>query len=176
MVEIIPKEEARITTRQKIMFGSLLFLVLGVLAIYGFISYQHQKTEEEFRVLEAELDAIRDPTILPLEKKIVDQKKRIDQIAPYLEDHIVSTRVFSLLESKAHPQVVFQKLDLDTKQQMLKISCVGDDFVAMGQQIEALKESPLVKELSAKQIGLEKEENKVSFNLEIILDKEIFQY
>ena len=122
------------------------------------------------------MDAIRDPTVLPLEKQVIDQKKRIDQIIPYIKGHIMSSKIFSLLEKNIHPQVIFTEIELDTKQGILKIDCIGDDFVVMGQQIKTFKESPKIISLVAKQVGLEKEENKVGFSLEIMLDKEIFKY
>ena len=88
-------------------------------------------------------------------------------------NHVVSSRLFSVLESLTHQRVYFSGVDLKLVERQLDLDGVAESFGVLSEQLESLRQRPEVERtlLSQSQRG----EDGIRFKLTLILKKDIFE-
>jgi Tfp pilus assembly protein PilN len=175
MVEIIPKKVDETPSWQKILFYVLVLVAVLLIITYFVLFYLQNQAEVTLSSLEARLQEVRDPEVSKMEAKVISYKKKVDDFAPFLNTHIMNSNFFNFLERNAHPQVVFKDLSLNADIGRVTLSGKTDNFLSLGQQLAVLDESPMVKNLVLSHVSLN-DKGGVDFNLNLLLDENIFRY
>lgn len=175
MVEIIPKEIEEVASWQRILFYSLVVVIIALIAFYFMLFFNHREAEEKLHELDGKLEEIQKPEKLELESKVVGYKQKIDEVNPYVDNHIVTSKAFVLLEDLTHPQVFFRETYIHPLDDEVKLSGVTNSFISLGQQLNILQEDDSVREVKLSSVSIN-DKNEIEFGLGVYLDKEVFKY
>jgi len=172
-IQIIPKEAAKLPLWQNILFYLSIALLLAFISGYSFLIYQTKKLDLALKDLETTLAKETTPQQISLEKEILDYKKKIEDFAPLITAHRLSSKFFGFFEKITHPKVFFSDLKIDIMGNKAGLSGQTESFQTLGQQILIFQKEELIKnvQLSKVQIG---KEGKIEFSLEIFLDPKLF--
>lgn len=175
MVEIIPKPAKETDRLQKILIYLLIFLIIVLIGTY-FLLYNLEKESKVYvDELEKRLEQGRTAERITLEEENLNYKKKIEAITPFLEVHVLSSKFFEFLEKKVHPRVFFSKINLSIQEEKAILSGQTDSFSTLQQQLSILNEESIIENLALTSTTLNKEGG-IDFNLDIFLNKEIFEY
>jgi cell division protein FtsL len=174
-MQIIPKKIEKVSSWEKYLFQFFLSLFLILILVSVFLFIFEKRTEIKIGEIKEKIKSLENPQNLETEKTVLTYQKKIEDFKKVLSQHSFPSKLFPFLESKTLSGVVFSKMDVDLVNSKVSLSGQAENFPTLGQQILVLKEEPLVKELSLKNVSLS-EEKKVKFDLEITLDQKIFQY
>ncbi len=175
MVEIIPKPVEEAPKWQVFMFYFLVFLLIATVIGYFIFLHLISKTTVYLQELENKIESKKGEEMLSLEKEVLYYKKKIKDFAPFLEAHIINSKLFDFLEKNTHPKVFFS--DTKIKSVLREVDFKGgtDNFISLGQQISIFKQSPLVERLKIGNVGFGKKGG-IEFDLTLLLNKELFKY
>ena len=175
MVEIIPKPVKKTPSWQIVLFYfSVLFAIMTIFA-YFTLSSLEKSLEKDIQELTDKISQGKTAEVITLEKEILAYKKKIDDISPYIEQHILSSQVFDFLEKNTHPRIFFSKVTLSPKPSRVLLSGLCDSFLTLGQQFMILDEAPQVKSVGLNNIFLA-EKGGIEFDLQMTLDSNIFKH
>lgn len=175
MVEIIPKPAKKIPRWQIILFYFSVLLTIMTIFAYFVLSSLEKSSEKNIQELTDKISQGKTAEVITLEKEILAYKKKIDDISPYIEQHILSSQVFDFLEKHTHPRTFFSKITLSSKPSKVLLSGLCDSFLTLGQQLMILDEAPQVKMVELNNIFLAKKGG-IEFDLEMTLDSNIFKH
>ncbi len=175
MAGIIPRRIKTVPTWQKALFYFLIFLLVVLIVIYFTLNHLQEEAQVYFDGIEEELSKMETPETLAMETEVFAYKKRIDDFAPFLDEHVFSSRVFEFLENKTHPKVFFLKMSLDLRSSVVSLSGLTDNFLSLGQQLSILKKEEMVESLGLSNIALSKRGG-IEFDINISFDKKLFEY
>lgn len=174
-IEIIPKpKEGRPYIAKSILF----YLVMGLLVIeisgYFVLDFYQDKSEKEIHQLGVALSEARTEEIKDLERKVLEDKERIDDFASLLDFHKRGSKFFSFLESLCHPRVFFSGINLDVKGDKVSLSGKAESFQVLGQQISILKEQRIINNVYLSGLSLGKA-GEVNFSLSFSINPQMFK-
>ena len=175
MVEIIPKSFEQIPSWQRILLYSLVFLLIAVIVSLFLLANFQKESESYLKSLKERLDKEGAPKVAKLEEEIFGYKKKIEDFSSLFENHILNTKFFDFIESKAHPQVYFSEISLDSKNSSLIVYGAADSFLSLGQQLSVFRKEELIKKLALSSISIGKRGG-IDFNLTISFKEELFRY
>ena len=175
MVEIIPRKAAPLPLWQKILFYSLIVLLLGTIVSYFVLDHFQKKSLETLQNLEEAIAKEKTPEKTALGKAISDYQKKINNFSVLLSRHPKSSKFFGFLEKTSHPQVLFSKVNLNPKEGLATVSGQAETFSVLGQQLQILKSDPsdTLKNASLSKISLG-ERGEIEFILILSFDPEFF--
>lgn len=175
MIEIVPKPAPKVSSwRGTLFLVAVLFAVLSI-AGYFILNYSYQKTFQALEDVEKHLD--EDKTLGEidiLEKEIFDYQRKINDFSEILESHQYSSKIFNLVESLTHPQVMWSDFSFDEKNLTVSLSGLTQNFQILGQQILILEKEESLKEVSLSDVELG-EEGKIIFKVVFNLDTKILK-
>ncbi len=175
MVEIIPKKTDETPSWQKILFYGLVLIAVLLIITYFVLFYLQNKAEGTLSDLEARLQEVREPEVSRMEAEIISDKKKIDDFAPFLESHVLTSNFFNFLEKNTHPKVVFADLNISINIARVTLSGKTDNFLSLGQQLAIFDDNPMVDNLVLSHISLN-DKGGVDFHLNMLLNQNIFKY
>lgn len=175
MVEIIPKKEERAASWQRIIFYSLVTVLVGMLGFYAFLYFDFKEAKNQHEELEAQLGEVEQEETIKLESKVISYKQRIEEIAPLVQEHVVNSKAFEFLEGQTHPEVFFTDVYVKPREAMIDLRGVTNSFPSLGQQLTILKRNPEVREVGLSNVGIT-DTGEVNFFLNLTLNKNLFRY
>ena len=175
MVEIIPKQIREVAREQKLIFYVLIGLAVLLLLTYLVLGLFQGRSERYLQSLKDEALAERTPEIVVLENEVADYKQKIDSFSPFLESHILNSKLFEFLEDKAHPRIYFPEISIDSVSPKVGLTGRADSFLSLGQQLIIFSEDPMVKNVSLSTLSLNRAGG-VNFHISLSMDEEILRY
>ena len=173
VIQIIPKQQEKSLSLENILFYFSVVLLLVVLASYFILNNFLQKTEKDIQLLDEKLAASSASPEAALEREVLNYQKKINDFSSLLASHKYSSQVFFLIESVTHPKVTFSSFALNVGGQSIALPGVTDSFQTLDQQLFILKNEKLIKNVELSGISFAKD-GKISFDLNLVLDPQIF--
>ncbi|MFH1401513.1 MAG: hypothetical protein ABIG40_00945 [Parcubacteria group bacterium] len=173
VIQIIPKQQDKSLSLEKILLYFSLILLAVILAGYFILNNFQQKTEKDIQLLDEKLAAADASPEAVLEKEVLSYQKKIDDFSSLLASHKYNSQIFPLIESITHPKVVFSDFSLEAGKSSVVLSGITDSFLSLDQQLTIFKNEKLIKEVRVSNISFE-EDGRISFNFDFVLDPQIF--
>lgn len=174
MVQVIPKklEPQKDIAKIILPWASLLLIIMIVLA-YFFVVRKTSNAEAEIKSVEAELKQHKDENFKILERRILVQRNKIDDVLRLLESRKKTSAIFLLLEQYTLPEVYFISFKLNNETNALELSGIARTFVSIGEQIHVFKsakilENNFIKNIKLKNVSLN-DERGIKFKLDIVI-------
>jgi hypothetical protein len=177
MIDIIPKPIKESPQWQVILFYISIVLFIISLGAFGVVSYLEKKSQDNLEEVNQKLSEEETVKITALENEIIPYKEKIDEFAPFLREHILSTKIFAFLEEKTHPGVFFSntKISIQPEDITVELSGLTDSFLSLGQQLMILESESIIKEANLSKIALGKTGG-IEFHLAILLKNELVRH
>lgn len=173
VIEIIPKEAAKLPLWQNILFYISVALILACIIGYFVLGHFTKKSELMLQDLEKALAEARTPQQV-LEKEILDYRDKIEDFSSLLVAHQKSSNCFDFLEKITHPKVFFSELNLDTKGNRVRLFGQAENLQILGQQLLIFRKSEFIQNLSLPEFKIS-EGGKIEFTFGFSLNPKLFQ-
>jgi hypothetical protein len=173
MIQIIPKPEKKPITSETIflIFSVLVFSLSLFLFLYLF--NLEKKLEKEISIFEEKILSSRTDEIKSLEKEASKYQREISDFSKIIEERLLPSKFFPILEKSTHPKVYFSNFDLDLANSKCILSGTAQDFYTLGQQLDIFRKNQSFQtKLSKISFG---KEGKVDFEFEITFQKEMLK-
>jgi methylaspartate ammonia-lyase len=174
-IEIIPKKAPKLPSWLNILLYFSLFLLVSSISSYFILAHLQKESEANLANLEKTLTEGRTLQNIALEEEVFDYQKKISAFSQLISQHLLTSNLFDFLERNCHPEVLFQKFNLDSRTRRLTLSGQTDDFSSLGQQLLILKSQDEIEEVNLAKISLGGK-GEVEFTLNLSLIPEIFQW
>ena len=175
MVNLIPKPVKKISKNQQILLYFLVFLVIFLTTAYIFLISLEKQAQVSLETIDQQIAEQKTKEMAGLESTIKAYKREIDEFAPYLNNHTLTTKFFDFLEESTHPRIYFSQMNLRTSSASFSLSGMADSFLTLGQQLMIFNDNSMVRSVSLSNISLS-DEGYISFNLGLSLDPSLFKY
>jgi len=174
MVEIIPKPQVKSPPWINILFySSLVLLIITVLSI--FIINQLQKSAFDVsQKLGEELKKVKSPERFDSANKLIGYQKKISDFSYLIQNHKLTSKLFTLLEKLSHPKVQFTNFNLQVDKTKVVLNGETDNFLSLGQQFLIFRAEPLIKEVNLSTVSIG-DNGRIGFSFEITPSSEIFK-
>lgn len=173
-IEIIPKKEAKAPWWEDIAFYLVIILLIGgVLGYFGMGFYQN-RLQEKMDQLEASLVEKKTGEMRTLEKRVLEDKRKIDNFASLLEEHKKGSGFFEFLKGVCHPRVFYSGVNLDVETGTVNLGGTAESFQALGQQISILKRQGLISNVYLSGLSLGKQ-GTIGFSLSFSISPQMFK-
>jgi len=173
-MEIIPKPVQRAPQWQIIIFYASAVLLIGLILAYFILGYSYKKSSLTSKDLENAIAGEKTSERIALEKNILLLQKRIGDFINLDSNHLLVSRVFTIIEENCHPRIWFSKFNLNSKTNSFSVSGLTDNFTSLGQQLIIFKNNPIFKNVSLTRVVLDKS-GQVNFDLSVFLDPKAFK-
>jgi Tfp pilus assembly protein PilN len=146
-------------------YFSLLVLIV-VLGVYFSLYFREKAIRKNIQKLEATLQE-RPAEIVPLEERLKDYEKKIKDFQALLQQHVLPSKILTVLEAKTHPKVKIKKANFNFEDFSLRINGVTDNFFTLGQQFLAYKTDSNFSEVGLLGVNINEKEKKVEFEIKL---------
>jgi len=175
MVEIIPKPLAKTPKWQKLLpYFAIAILIITILG-YFILNNSLEKSRQTLKDLEDTLVKLKTPEKESLEKEILNYQKKIKDFSILIEQHLIVSNFFNLLEKITHPRIWFSDFELKPREAQVSLSGEAGSFLALGQQILIFKGEKKIQEIKLDNVSLD-EKGKIKFDLSLSLSPEVFKF
>jgi len=175
MVEIMPRPVKETDKWQKNLLFFLIFLTVILTGVYFLLASLEKSSEIYVDELEIRLAQGRTAERVALEQKNFDYKKKIEAVTPFLETHVLGSKIFEFLENNTHPRIFFSRINLNIEELKAIFSGKTDSFLTLGQQLSSFNQNSIIESLLLTKASLNKEGG-IDFDLEIFFNEAIFKY
>ena len=172
-IQIIPKEAAKLPLWQNILFYVSIAILLAVILSYGIFTQLTKNSDTLLKEKEKLFEANKTPEILTLEKNIKNYRDKIDTFSVLIPNHKLGSQFFSFLERITHPNVFYQGIDLDIKNNKVTLLGQTESFRTLGQQMSVLGNEEMVTDAQLSNININKE-GRIEFSVVISLNLRVF--
>jgi hypothetical protein len=146
-----------------IMIGIYFGLVLG----YGpYLDSQIQKKE-------AQIQQLTERIPIEQQREYIKFYSQLTNLKNLLDGHIISSKLFSLIEKNIHNNIYFNLLDLNIDERKLILDGVAKDYEALAIQLQAFKEVPGVTDSLLSEFRLV--EGRIQFQIILSLSPSLFK-
>ena len=150
-----------------VLFFSI-FLYIGI--EFGYVSYLKSHIDAQDKNL-SELTSIVPEAD---QEEFLGFYSQLANLQTILDNHVVSSRLFTWLERNTNANVFFDNFSLNSEGRLLSLSGVAESYQALVEQLEAFRQSPEVKDVSLRGSGLD--EARVRFQISITFHTELFAF
>lgn len=158
-----------------ILYIVLAFLALSVFCYLIFVArvfLQNRNMSE----LERRIAAFSTEEVKFFEKEVSDYKKKIDDFALIINNHEISSNVFSLIEQNTLLNVWFGSFDMSQSSDEVKLSGQAENMATLSRQVQIFeKGNDYIKDITVLSSQIDSA-GKVFFNLAMLLDPKVFEY
>ena len=151
----------------------LSFLIVALLAGYLYVGRLLNETKKEIKQKEMSLEV--SPADRKIEKNVLLAQSRIEIFKNLIDSHYNISKIFGLIESDCLPNVQFSEFRFEKKGNLISLSGKTDNFVSLGQQVDAFRKDPLLYSVKISKMSPNKEKTAVDFSLLIAIKQKIFQ-
>jgi hypothetical protein len=171
-IEISKKRKIK-TPVWAIIFGIFsLILILILAGSYVYLNSAAKKITREVQEKEKSLAATSSEKALENNLNLIEN--RIKLFASLLSKHRKPGNIFTFIESVCLPNVQFSDFSFGIGQEAISLSGKTDSFLTLEQQLNVLKQEPLVKKIDLSNMSTD-DKGIVSFALLLVLDPKIFK-
>jgi Tfp pilus assembly protein PilN len=174
MVQVIPKEE--IQERESlvvVVFLWISFLSLVVVSgLYFLINWQNQRVQDFLATIETQISQIGTQQQKDFKESIFNYKRKIDDAAALLKAHKEPTKIFDVLETTVHPEVILTDVNYQGgKTERLNLSGNAKDMISLAQQILLIERHPKIERVALTSVNIGGD-NRLNFRLETVFKPE----
>lgn len=169
MVEIIPKEEKRKISLERIFLIVSFLILVGILLTSLYFLFKEKSYQKEIKKIEEKI-AEKEKEIKENEEAVLKLQKKISLFSQLLKERISPLLFFQELEKKIHPKIYLTKINLNLEKGEVSLLGKSPDFISVQQQLDILNEEKNWKTNLGK-ISFSKE-GKVDFEILITFKKE----
>jgi hypothetical protein len=173
-IEIIPRKAAPMPLWLKILFYTLITLLLVSVLGYFILGHFQKKSLTALQNLEEEISKEKTPQKIAQELEILSYQKKINDFSLLLDHHLLSSKTFSFLEKTSHPRIWFSKINLIPGEALVIISGRAETFSALGQQLQIFKNEAFIKDTTLSKIFLGGK-GEIEFTLTLSFDSGFFK-
>jgi hypothetical protein len=109
------------------------------------------------------------------EKDVIDYKKKINDFTVLFKNHEFSSNVFALMQTQTMPNIWFGQFILDEKNNAVQLLGEADSMDAFSRQMVSFEKNKYIKNVVTLNSS-SGESSRISFGLNLALDKNIFDY
>src|SRR4030042_50548 len=173
-MEIIPKEAPRCPEWLNILFYILIFLFVASIVSIFILNNSLSNSLEDLSSLE--ITILQKDTLdnASLENKILVYRDKIRDFSYLADQHLITSKVFGIVEGFCHPKVWFSNFELDSRKGELSLNGKTDDFKTLGQQLLILKDEESITGYALKEALIDND-GKIDFTLLINLSPETLE-
>ncbi len=177
MVEIIPKAKPKTPTWQKILFYLSILAALVAIGGYFGLDYLTKEAFQESASLSQQISSDKDPGENVLKNEIFEKARKINDFATAIDNHQITSKLFSFLGGICHPKVQFLSLNFSKTEDgySVEIPAQAEGYEALHQQILILMGNKTIKNLEISGISMAKEGG-VNFNFSFVIPLEVFEF
>ncbi len=165
-IEINPRIKIKAPVWTIVVGLVLLILFISLTAVYFYLAFSLKKMSKEL--------GERNIAVVPLEEAIMEKEEelkpinqKIDDFNKLLAGHKKTLDMFTFLERICLPFVWFSNFSFSSETRKVNLSAQADNFVTLEQQINILKQEPVLRSLNITEVSLDDEGN-IIFNLSLI--------
>lgn len=152
-----------------------IFLAAAVLS-YLIFNFKIQLQEKMIQDIEVKLLSLNTGDRQVYNKKVLDYKKKINDFSALLDNHKITSNIFSFIESKTLPNVWFSDFNIQKETNELRLSGFTDDMGFLSRQVQLFEQSnDYVESITVFSSEINVAGN-VNFILDLSLRGEIFNY
>jgi len=171
-IEIGLKRRVKTPVWSIILGSSSLILILILIGSYFYLNSAVKRMALEIQKREQLLKVGSSERALQNNLKLIES--RIESFADLLSKHYNVGNIFVFLENVCLPKVQFSDFKFDFDQERVVLSGETDNFMMLEQQLDILRQEPLVKEVNLSDISTN-EKGKVNFTFSLVFDPKIFK-
>jgi len=124
--------------------------------------------------LESDLDELRFEVPKEEQDELVRFFSQIGNIEDILDDHIIASNLFPILEGSTHSQVAFASMDLSTVDGKVSLEGVAANYDALVAQLTILESIPEIKRIVLD--NSQRNGGVVGFRVTLTVDKSVFDF
>jgi predicted DNA binding CopG/RHH family protein len=172
-IEIISKPKTKKFTWAKILLTIDVVLILASGGIYLYLNISSKQTSKKINEERDEISLLVSSN-KELEKKALFYEKKINDFSKLFSEHQETSKIFTFLEKKTHPNIRFSKFDFSADKLSVTVSGEAKSFIDVGQQLLILKEEKSLKNINLSGLSLG-EKGGVLFSLQLTFDSQVFK-
>ena len=171
-IEISKKTKIRVPLWAVALGIVCLALILVLAGSYFYLNILTGKITKEIQDKEEALKIT--PSQKSLEDNLSLTGNKIDQFADLASKHRKVANIFTFIENTCLPNIQFSDFNFDIAKETVNISGQTDSFVALGQELNILKQEALIKKINLSGVSIN-DEGTVDFTFSIIFSPDIFK-
>lgn len=171
---------AKYLTDKTWLISMLFYLVLAclitVIFAYGVFAFKTSVYNKKIAEMVEKISAYTTPEEKAQEKKVFEYKKKIDAFAAIINNHKISSNVFSFIEGFTLPNVWFSSLNMAESNNELRLVGETENMETLSKQFNVFENNKeYVKDITVlnSQVG---PSGRINFILNISLEPKIFGY
>jgi hypothetical protein len=174
MIEIIPRKATPLPLWLKILFYTLIAILLGTVLSYFILGHFQKKSLTALQNLEEEIRKEKTPQKTTQELEILSYQRKINDFPLLLSRHLLSSKFFSFLEKTSHSRIWFSQINLNPGEALAIISGRAETFSVLGQQLQIFEKETLIKDATLSKIFLGGK-GEIEFTLTLSFDPKFFK-
>lgn len=174
MMEIIPKETPKTPEWLNTLFYVLIFIFIVSIVSIFLLNNSLANSLEDLSLLESSILQKETPESASLEKKITLYKDKVNDFSYLADQHLLTSKIFTIVEGFCHPQIYFTNFELTAREGTLSLNGKTDDFKTLGQQMLILKKEASLTSYALEEVTINKDGG-IDFTLSINLSPEILK-
>lgn len=160
----------------EVLFYLSLALTVAAIFVWGIVNLQITVQAQKLSDVSKKVDTFSEPAYKETEKRVLDYKKRIDDLTQILSNRKISSHVFSLIEGDTLPKVWFSGFSMSGSENRLTLTGEAENMEVFSRQVQVFeKNDTYVKSVSILNSQIQPD-NRVTFSLQLMLDPKIFNY
>ena len=154
-------------------FSFFLFLLTGL--IYFGLSVGYKAfLNGEIKNLEASLEELRFEVPLEEQEELVRFFSQVANMKEALDDHIIVSNLFRVLEENTHSQTAFVNMELSTVERKVSLDGITVDYDTLVSQLTIFESVPEIEKVILE--NSQRNGNVVSFRVTLTVDKDLFDF
>ncbi|MDD5430633.1 MAG: hypothetical protein PHP03_00150 [Candidatus Pacebacteria bacterium] len=127
-----------------LVFSSLL-LFISVLSFAGLTLGYEPYLNSQIKKIDANLASLSAGIKQEDKERLITTYSQSVNLKKILDSHVLSSKVFTMLEKNTSPRVYFTNMDLDVANKRVSLNGVADSYVVLSQQLAAFDNEPDIK-------------------------------
>ncbi len=149
-------------------FAVFLATVLGYVGItFGYQPYLKEQIQQKTNEIEQLTEIIPKAE----QDQFVNFYSQLVNLKSILDNHVIASPVFTLLERITHPRVFFANAGVRFREGEIELSGLAESYTAITEQLEVLNQAPEIDRFLVSQTQLG-EDNLVGFKISVRLKKD----
>ena len=170
---LLERERTTTVWPWRLFVASLIVLIVAGLyyagLAFGYRTYLNNNIEKK----DAEIAELAATIPKEDQARLMRFYNQIQGLKNLLDQHVINSKIFPLLEKNTNKKIAYNKLDLDVAQRSLNLDGIAESYQILAQQLEAFKQTPGVERFLINNSQLN--QGVVRFNVTVVLKSELFK-
>src|SRR3989339_49813 len=156
---------------------SYFVISLLIAAVFCYIIFliKNNFQRAEIKKETAALETVGTPQQKEYEKEVVSYENKIGDFTILFKNHEFASNVLAFMQIQTMPNIWFKQFSLDEKNNAVQLSGESENMDALSRQVAVFEKNKYIKSVGSLSSSLG-DSARVSFNLNLALDQNIFSY